>query len=616
LSPPDHDTASPSGLRRRIEDLRYLSLAVRRIADRSLATQFGLASVASILTAMLDAVGVLLLVPVADVLTRPAGSSQVSELPLLGQVSLGGVLAMVFTFFIAKSILSAIIRWWTSGVVARANALTSSRLFSSYTRAPLDFHDKRNSADLVRNTTTTTVMVYSYGVQSIAGLFSDGSTLLVLALVVVLAAPIPGMVGVAYFTIVSILFLRFFRGRSRRLGTLNERLNADAVKLLQEGIGGIRAHRLRGNEAWLGDHYRTNRLQQARVQRFFQFASELPRYYLEVLFVGGFAVITAVIVASEGRGSALTTLAVLLGVGLRVLPSVSRVLAALTNIRIARGAIESLLLDLDQLGIDRLRDTPSPAPSGPPTSTTPPSVKFRDVSFTYPSGSKAALESISLSIQSGSSLGIAGASGSGKSTLVDLLSGLREPSSGKILADGVPLVPGDPSWRRRVGLVPQDVFLIDDTIRSNVAFGLDEDDDLVRRSLAVAQLANFVDELPKGLDTLIGERGTRLSGGQRQRIGIARALYGSPGLLILDEATSALDMETEKSVVDAISSIAGTVTLVVIAHRLSTIRRCDQVLYLTQGRVAALGDFEHVSASVSEFDRAVSIAGLGSTKDS
>jgi len=587
-----------------------LSLAARRITDRSLATQFGLASVASILTAVLDAVGVLLLVPVADILTRPVGASQQARLPLIGELSLGGILAMVFAFFIAKSVISAIIRWWTSGVVARANALTSSRLFSAYTRAPLDFHDKRNSADLVRNTNSTVSTVYSYGIQSIASLFSDGSTLLVLSLVVVLAAPLPGLVGVAYFTIVSMVFLRVFRAQTRRGGIINEQLNAESVKLLQEGIGGIRAHRLRGNEGWLSSRYRQNRLRQARLQRLFSFASELPRYYLEVLFVGGFAAITAVTTASEGRESALTTLAVLLGVGLRVLPSVSRVLGSLTNIRIARGAIEAILLDLDQLGINRLRDTPSTESPRQPSSAKPPMIELRDVSFSYPSGSRAALQSVSLTIQAGSSLGIAGASGSGKSTLVDLLCGLRVPTSGEIFADGEGLIPGDQDWRWRVGLVPQDVFLIDDTIRSNVTFGLDVDDDLVRRSLAIAQLTKFVEDSPEGLDTIIGERGTRLSGGQRQRIGIARALYGAPGLLILDEATSALDVETEKSVVDAISAIAGTVTLVVIAHRLSTIRRCDQVLYLQQGAVAANGSFEHVSTTVAEFDRAVTIAGL------
>jgi len=612
----DNDTATASGLRRRVEDLRYRTLAIRRIADRTLATQFGLAAVASVFMALLDAAGVLLLVPVSAVLTRPSGALSVYSLPVLGPTSLGTLMAMVFALFISKTLVAALIRWWTSGVVARACSLTASRLFSAYMRAPLEFHDQRNSADLVRNTTTTTWAVFGYGVQGIAGLISDGSTLFVLVIVVLLAAPLPGLVGVLYFTIMSIMFLKILRARTRQSGVAYEQLNSQGVKLLQEGVGGARAHRLRGNEKMLSMRYRESRMKQSHVQRFFLFAGELPRYYLEILFVGGFAVIAAVIVVAEGRQSTLTTLALLLGVGFRVLPAVSRVLGSLTNIRIALGPIDSILMDLDQLGIDRLRDIPSTDVPRPLNASTPPSVEFRGVSFRYPPGSHAALDSLTFNIPAGSSLGIAGASGSGKSTLVDLMCGLREPTIGEILIDGEHLLPTDPRWRRRIGLVPQDVFLIDDTIRNNVTFGLKSDDKALLTVLEMAQLTDFVAQLPEGIETQIGERGTRLSGGQRQRIGIARALYGLPGLIVLDEATSALDMETEKAVVDAVSAIAGKVTLVVIAHRLSTIRRCDQVMYLQRGQVAAVGSFDAVATAVAEFERAVATAGIRSPADS
>jgi ABC-type multidrug transport system fused ATPase/permease subunit len=209
------------------------------------------------------------------------------------------------------------------------------------------------------------------------------------------------------------------------------------------------------------------------------------------------------------------------------------------------------------------------------------------------------------------SLGVVGPSGAGKSTLVDIMCGLRDPTSGVVSVDGQTLAPVSSRWKRQIGLVPQDVFLADASISENVAFGLPLDDEMIWTALERAQMASFVRTLPEGAKTEIGERGTRLSGGQRQRLGIARALYAGPSVLILDEATSALDVETEAAVVEAVAALAGDLTLVVVAHRLSTIQRCDRVAYLESGRVRFVGSFDETIAAIPEFARAVDLAGLG-----
>lgn len=343
----------------------------------------------------------------------------------------------------------------------------------------------------------------------------------------------------------------------------------------------------------------------AGSDRVVMFAAELSRYYLEVLFIGGFGVITAIALASGSAEDALTGLALLLGAGFRVLPSIARFLSSTTSLRAGRVSLDVILDDMDALGVRKLflggTAATDDIASGQPAAV---DITFDAVTFSYPGGPPA-LEGVTLAVPAGTSLGVVGPSGAGKSTLVDLVCGVRTPDAGSVRAGGDTVVAGR---SRAVGLVPQDVFLMDDTIAANVAFGLPENEDAVREALTRAQLMEFVDSLPKGLGTMVGERGTRLSGGQRQRLGIARALYRSPGILVLDEATAALDVETEAAVVESVEALAGSLTVVVIAHRLSTIARCDQVAYLEAGRLLAAGPLEDVARAVPAFARALELA--------
>jgi ATP-binding cassette subfamily C protein len=307
-------------------------------------------------------------------------------------------------------------------------------------------------------------------------------------------------------------------------------------------------------------------------------------------------VLAVLVLAVKGRdfSDILPNLGVMALAGYRLLPSLQLLYSQLTQVSSMRHAVDEVYDEFVAAETDR--SIPAAIGSDVLVRAKPfawnETIILREVSFRYPRASRLVLDGLSLTIAKNSSLGVIGPTGSGKSTLVDLLLGLYQPTAGEILIDGRPLVPAlIRDWQATIGYVPQDIFLIDDTIARNVAFGLPDDEidpERLREACAMAQILDFLEtELPAGFDTIVGERGIRLSGGQRQRIGLARALYHRPSLLILDEATSALDMATEAKLLDALRSLAGKLTMVVAAHRLSTVTGCDQLIDLHETGVFA-----------------------------
>jgi ABC-type multidrug transport system fused ATPase/permease subunit len=280
-------------------------------------------------------------------------------------------------------------------------------------------------------------------------------------------------------------------------------------------------------------------------------------------------------------------------VAFRMLPSVNHMTASIQRLRHSHAMLAGLL---GELSLEKTR------PSSPHTPPLPfrESIVLEDVSFRYPSGHENVLEAVNISIPHGSSVGFVGGSGAGKSTLIDVILGLLPPASGRVTVDGRDIQDNLRSWQDSIGYVSQSIYLCDDSIRRNVAFGVREqdiDNAAVKRALKAAQLDTFVDSLPAGGNTFVGERGVRLSGGQRQRIGIARALYHDPKVLVLDEATSALDTQTEQDVMAAVNALHGTKTLIIIAHRLSTVADCDVLYRLDNGRVVQSGSYAEVVLS-------------------
>ncbi|MEO1940873.1 MAG: ATP-binding cassette domain-containing protein, partial [Candidatus Thioglobus sp.] len=314
---------------------------------------------------------------------------------------------------------------------------------------------------------------------------------------------------------------------------------------------------------------------------------QLPRLFLEFLAVLG---LVALVLLMLWEGKPLDTLLPTLGLfaaaAFRLIPSINRILNAVQGLRFALPMLELLNNELSFLDSENTEARPHRCEF---------MTEFRleKVSFQYPSSENLALVDVSFTIPSGASVGFIGESGAGKTTIVDIILGLITPDKGVVEVDGVNIQNNLRGWQDQIGYVPQTIFLTDDTLRRNIAFGLPNeqiDDARISRALKLAQLERFVKGLPEGLETMVGEFGVRLSGGQRQRIGIARALYHDPEVLVLDEATSSLDTKTEREVMDAVRELKGSKTLIIIAHRLSTVEKCDYLFKIEQGVLVDQGE--------------------------
>jgi ATP-binding cassette subfamily C protein len=470
------------------------------------------------------------------------------------------------------------------------------RLLRRMASQPYTYFLQRNSGDLLKKVLGD-VMNYSSGVllpllDSVARAFTAVlllATLFLVQPVIALSAAI--VLGAFYVTIFRLL------ARKRREANENLRTSVGgSYREAQQMLGGIKPVKVhRAEEHFLtrfAGHSAVVAQTSARVPGF----ANSPPYLVEPLAFGGL-VLAVLLVALRGRdfSDILPNLGVMALAGYRLLPSVQLLYAQLTQISSMRHAVDEVY---DEFVAAETDAWALPATSSGALAPARPfrwkgAITLREVSFRYPGASRPALDALSLIIAKNTSLGVIGPTGSGKSTLVDLLLGLYEPTAGEILIDGEPLAPAlVPSWQASIGYVPQDIFLIDDTIARNIAFGLPDneiDPARLREASAMAQILDFIEaELLHGFDTNVGERGIRLSGGQRQRIGLARALYHRPSLLILDEATSALDVATEAKLLEALRGLSGKLTMIVAAHRLSAVANCDQRVDLAYARPVAV----------------------------
>jgi ABC-type multidrug transport system fused ATPase/permease subunit len=353
------------------------------------------------------------------------------------------------------------------------------------------------------------------------------------------------------------------------------------MKHMQEGLQGVKEALLHGRHEVFLRQFAGASEACARMTAKKMFIGNLPRLWFEFVAVISLSVLVG-IMAAEGRPlrAMVPIVGLFAAAAFRILPSVNRLAYALHTLRFNDNAVETLRteLALERPGVP------------PPTAATLPAlareILVDGVSYRYPEGVEDALKSVTLRIPRGTTIGVVGTSGAGKSTLIDVILGLLQPSRGRVLIDDVDTATNPAAWQRMVGYVSQSIYLVDDSIRRNVAFGVANDsidDQAVRRALGIACLNDFVDSLPQGVETLVGEHGVRLSGGQRQRIGIARALYHDPAVLILDEATSALDPATERQIMGEIAALHGEKTLIIVSHRTSTVADCDVVYKIEKG---------------------------------
>jgi len=490
--------------------------------------------------------------------------------------------SLLLSAYVIKALYLAFLSWKQSQFIYAIKAHLSQSLFELYVCSPYEFHLQQNSGHLIRNITIEVEQLVQRVLIPGVLLVTEFMVITAIAALLFFIQPLGAFVLFAVMGLTMYGFQIVTQSHLKKWGTERQHHEGYRIQKAQEGLGGIKDVKLLGKEFNFINTYGKYTLNASLVERKQYALSNIPRLWLETIGVLGLTLLVVVALQKTGSPSdVIPIIGLFAAAAFRILPSANRILNSVQSLKYA-DAVIGLILKEFELKQD------SSTGEGKAIQFNH-QVELRDVSYAYPKASGNSLMNITLSIQKGESVGLIGKSGAGKSTLVDVLLGLIRPSSGEVLTDGQNINESMRSWQKLIGYVQQSIFLTDDTLRRNIAFGLNDDkndDGLVSQAIKAAQLDQFVQDLPYGINTFVGERGVRLSGGQRQRIGIARALYHNPPVLVFDEATSALDNETEAEVMESIKSLKGTRTMIIIAHRLSTIEHCDKVFRLERGHLA------------------------------
>ncbi|MFG6342629.1 MAG: ABC transporter ATP-binding protein/permease [Lachnospiraceae bacterium] len=461
----------------------------------------------------------------------------------------------------------------------------SVRMMKSYMQQDYLFHVSKNVAEFQRNITSDVNGFFTIVLNVLQFLaeFSVSAALVIFLFVQDWVSTMA--VAVLLFLFMGI-FTIFFRKVLVKIGEQSRQANVLVTKWLFQAFSGIKEIKVANKESFFISNYNRHYKDCVRVQRQQSILTYLPKPVMETVCICSLmlAMIIKIAVVKSDIVSFVTTLSVFAVAAFRMLPSFNKITGYISGMMFNKPAIDSVYRDLKE--IEQLMEQKTAEHEDTIKVMLHSSIRLNNVSFRYPESDKWILKNASLEITKNTSVALIGASGAGKTTAADLMLGILQPQEGTVTIDGTDLRKCMKSWHEDIGYIPQVIYLMDDNIRANVAFGIPDaeiDDDAVQKALREAQLDQFVNSLPNGLDTLIGDRGVKLSGGQRQRIGIARALYRNPNVLVLDEATSALDSDTEKEVMEAIDGLHGTRTLIVIAHRLSTIKKCDKIFEVGGG---------------------------------
>lgn len=542
---------------------------------------------------LVETLGVGLVVPaVALFVQKDLGASYPQLKPALAAIGSPGQqqlviygMSILILVYMVKGLFLAFLAWRQARFTYSVQVRLSQRLLTVYLQQPYSFHLQRNSSQLMRNVSGEVAQLTAVILHGLS-LCSEGLVLVALTSVLLLVEPLGAVIVVFFVGGAAWAFQLATRTRIARWGKLRQYHSGFAIQHLVQGLGGAKEVKLMGREKDFIDQYQFHTAAGARITQLQVTLSQYPRLWLELLAVVGMTMLVFIMLAQGRSVEAIVPTLGLFGVAaFRIMPAMSRILGSVQALRFSGPAITTISEEF------KLESPELPRRSGRQPEFHE-SVTVSDVYYTYPGAESPSLSGLSIMVRRGEAVGLIGPSGSGKSTLVDVFLGLLSPDTGEVLLDGVDIRKDMRLWQDQIGYVPQFIYLTDDSIRRNVAFGIPADqvdEDAVQRAIRAAQLDEFVDSLPEGLGTVVGERGVRLSGGQRQRIGIARALYHDPAVLVLDEATSALDMGTEREVMKAVIALQSSKTVLIVAHRLSTVAHCDRLYRIEEGTVVDEG---------------------------
>jgi ABC-type multidrug transport system fused ATPase/permease subunit len=546
----------------------------------------------SLIGAMAEMATLGAIIPFLAILT--GGNAHCTALGLICGLSVAQISFGFAAIIATATVLRVLLVWVSTRFSYAVGADLGYEVYNRALHQPYRFHVDRNSSEIIAAINRVNLLITNVLTPMMQGMVA------LIICIGIIAALLTVDVTTALIAAVSItLFYVVVSNTTRKLLETNSRIEAEAetqrIKILQEGLGGIRDILLEGTQDMYTQRFRVATFKQRTALATNLFIRSTPRYLIEGMGMLVMVGLAWWIQRTQGLDVALPTLGALALGAQRMLPQLQVAYLAWSSLSASKAIVADVVSFLK---------LPMPSPShldGQRSITTLPSqpiVTLENIGFTYKPNTRAVLRDIQLAIPKGARIGFIGKTGSGKSTLIDLIMGLLVPTSGAIRVGAEVLDDANRrAWQSHIAHVPQAIYLSDASIAQNIAFGAEKDQlDLDRMKLAAqrAQIAEYIEQLPEGYDTEVGERGVRLSGGQRQRIGLARAFYKNADVLILDEATSALDDETEASVMASIAAIEGEITVLIIAHRLSTLQNCDLIVQLDKGRIVRTGSYAEV----------------------
>jgi len=580
--------------------------------DRKEKMQFFGVMIAALVAALFQTLSVVSVLPFVNLVMDPGKLDQNKWLKVLF-TSFEFSSVYSFTVFLGFMMLGIIVvsnfvslfaTWLKTRFIWQKNHNLSVTLLRKYLSLPYVYFLDKHSADLGKNILSEIEQLTGKLFMPLLELITSGIVALIIFALLLFVNPLVASVAVILFAFSYGVIFFYLRGSLRERGKRRLKENTGRFISVGEALQGIKDIKVLGRERYFFKRFSRYSMKFSRLQIWACMVIQIPRYLMEIVAFGGVIALVLALLASGERGGQIIPLVSFFAfAGYRLMPALQNIFHSFTSFQFNKAVLDKVYGDIHEGGIrfDEALDTELPEPLAFQER-----VSFTNVSFSYPNRKDFVLKDINFQIGKGTSIGIVGPTGGGKTTLVDLILGLLIPNKGTIEVDGVNVKEGNVrNWQRNLGYVPQQIYLSDDTIARNIAFGIaDEHIDMtqVERVSRIANIHIFIEnELPFGYNTLVGERGVRLSGGQKQRVSIARALYHNPEVLVLDEATSSLDVTTEKAVLKAVKNIAKLKTLIIVAHRFKTVEHCDKLYLVDKGEIKTHGTYKDLLKDNSLF---------------
>jgi len=562
---------------------------VRFILTKKLKKELSVIAILTFIGMMFEMVGVGVFIPVFGILVNPNYVSKYQSFktifdflgkPTHIQLSVY-VLLLLVVFYIIKTFFLIFISIRQSKFIAELNVQVLNEMFEGYINQPYLFHIQNNSSKLIRNLQTEIAQFSSLS-QAYLSLALEVSVVIGISLLLVLANPIASISIFLFLSISVYLFQKITKKHLQIWGKIRQDKGELVNKHIFQGLGGIKEIILSGKSSYFAKQVYTNSKESSSVTIKYLTLSSVPRFFLEFITVLGLALFCLLILFQGNQiGEYAPVIGVFAAAAFRLMPSIGKIMNSLQVIKYFQPVIDLLYEEFNLI-----RKKISTNTKEQNNFVFEEKLELRSVDFKYPNSNKNTLENINIKIKKGETIGIIGKSGGGKSTLINIITGLIQSDSGSILIDGKEVDTKSLNWHSKIGYVPQNIYLLDDTIANNIAFGLEEskiNNSAIKEAIISANLEDLIFSMPKGTNSIVGERGVNLSGGQIQRIGIARAMYNNPEILIFDEATSALDSINENAIMNSINKLKRKKTIIIISHRISTLAQCDTIYEMEDG---------------------------------